>query len=128
MFGFLVEEIRLAATGGYTEARTKAQQYHGMISQGADDGTRKSHAGFHKKFGQELAKKSGDQDRGHKPTQFGRKKLRSLKPDHEPAYGDRVADDRKFLAGRNKDPLAAKAAKSTRERRRDIRKAARGHR
>lgn len=122
-------------TDEYVEARTKEQQYHGMIKQTADDdsgehSSERSKANddrYDKRSGKRLARKSAEQDRGYKPTEYGRKKLRSLKPDHEPAYGDRVADDRKYLKGRNQDKLAAKAAKSPRERRSDIRRKARGH-
>jgi len=132
-------------TDEYIEARTKSQQYHGMIAQAADTDVRGAVAtgkmsqraandrrgrdnDFHKKFAKDLADKSSRQDKGKSNSYSWNKKLRSLSHDHNPAYGDKVADDRAFLKKKNKDPLAAKAAKSPRERRSDIRKAARGHR
>ena len=121
-------------TDEYIEARSKSQQYHGARMQGAfsssdSDDDKETFGRYYKRDTAKLAKKSSEQDKGNHPSLGGRKKMRSLPAEHDAAFGDTVRRHRKDRRDNSgEDKLAAKAARSPRERRSEIRRKARGHR
>ena len=122
------EQLRLSGyVDEYIEGRSKEQQYHGMKMQTAEPWQKERFKHHYRGDAKQLADKSAKRDKGNPEKWSGTKRLRSYGADHSSAPGDSVADDRAYLKKKNKDKLAKRASLSSRERRREMRKAARGH-